>query len=106
MNYRLNLKLKENVSPEILLKYGFKPKYDIDTGEIIEYHRNIEIDNGKENRHFRFEVIACKKQYWFKHIFYDAWMSGFQWGDVTTKECLELLFQLIKDDIVEIAKEE
>ncbi|MBE7092727.1 MAG: hypothetical protein E7365_06075 [Clostridiales bacterium] len=103
MSYGLNLKLKENVGAEILLNYGFKPKYDIDTGKIVSYCRKIEID--KREKHFTFSVVACKKQYWFKHIFYDAWMSGFDWDSFVRKECLELLFQLIKDDIVEMVKE-
>ena len=102
MSYNLNLKLKENVDAEILLKYGFKPKYDVDTGKVIEYYRELKIDDNKD-RHFTFKVVVCEYNHWFKHFFYDAWMSGFNWGDVTTKECLELLFQFIKDDIVEIA---
>lgn len=105
MSYNLNLKLKENVDVEILLKYGFKPKYDVDTGKVIEYYRNLKIPNGKD-RYFRFEVVSCERKYWFKRFFYDAWMSGFDWGDVTTKECLEMLFSLIKDDIVEIATDD
>lgn len=96
-----NLKLKENINPEILLNYGFKPKYDVDTGKIIEYYRELKIDSGKD-RHFTFRVVACERNYWFKHFFYDVWMSGFDWENVTTKECLELLFQFIKDDIVEM----
>lgn len=102
MSYNFNLKLKENVDAEILLKYGFRPKYDVDTGEVIEYYRELDINNEKE-KFFRFEVVAYKKSHWFKHFFCKAWMSGFNWGDVTTKECLELLFQLIKDNVVEMA---
>ena len=102
MSYRHNLKLKENVDAEVLLKYGFQPKYDVNTGKVIEYYRDFQIEKGTD-KHFKFEVVACKERYWFKQFYYDAWMSGFDWGDVTTKECLELLFQLIKDDIVEIA---
>lgn len=106
MSVYLNLKLKDNIEPEILLKYGFNPKYDVDTGKVIEFHRTIEINRGHnemERRHFTFKLVACEKKYLFKRFFYDAWMTGFQWGDVTKKECLELLFQFIKDDIVEIA---
>ena len=33
-------------------------------------------------------------------------MTGFEWGHITNRECLELLFKLIKDDIVEIAYKE
>jgi hypothetical protein len=98
---KYNLKLKENVNADILLNYGFKPKYDVDTGKVIEYYRTLKVDDSKY-RHFTFEVVACEKHFWFKHFFYDAWMSMFNWGDVTTKECLELLFSFIKDDIVEI----
>ena len=34
------LKIKDNVDLNILIeKYGFKPRYDVDTGEIIELYR-------------------------------------------------------------------
>ena len=35
----LNLKLKDGIEPSALVKYGFVPKYDEDTGEIICYLR-------------------------------------------------------------------
>jgi hypothetical protein len=101
---KFNLKLKENVNAEILLNYGFKPRYDVDTGEIVEYYRKFEIDN-ERSTYFTFHVFTCKKRCWFKYLSFDAWMSGFDWSRLTTKECLELLFNLIRDDIVEMAGE-
>ena len=99
--YTLNLKLKDNVDENILLEYGFKPKYDVDTGEIIEYRNQIDIDNS--NHYFTFVLTSVTEKHWFKIFRYDAWMTGFEWGHITNRECLELLFKLIKDDIVEIA---
>ena len=44
MSERLNIKLKGDVDASVLLKYGFVPKYDEDTGEIKEYRKKIYIE--------------------------------------------------------------
>ena len=33
------LKIKDDVDLEELEKFGFKPKYDVDTGELKEYYK-------------------------------------------------------------------
>ena len=109
MSERLNIKLKDGVEPSALVKYGFVPKYDEDTGEIKEYKKKIHI-KGKEpdEKHFTFVLYT-------KHImggifrrsfYYEAWMSGFSWSNVCEKEALRLLFDLITDGIIEIAETE
>lgn len=41
MSYRMNLKLKDGVEPSVLVKYGFAPKYDENTGQIKKYEKEI-----------------------------------------------------------------
>ena len=43
----------------ILFEYGFKPKYDVDTGEIVEYRKQIDIDNS--NHYFTFVLTSVTK---------------------------------------------
>lgn len=102
----LNLKLKDGIEPSVLLKYGFAPKYDEDTGEIKEYTKKIHIDGKKpDEKYFTFVLYT-------KHIlggifrrsfYYKAWMTGFSWSNVCEKEALQLLYDLIIDGIVEPA---
>lgn len=103
MTKRLNLKLKDGVEPSVLLKYGFVPKYDEDTGEIKEYIKEIHMEG---EQHFTFVLYT-------KHIlggifrrsfYYEAWMSGFSWSNVCEKEALQLLYDLIINGIVEPAE--
>ena len=103
----LNLKLKDSIEPSVLLKYGFKPKYDVDTGEIKEYIKKIHIEGSRPDEQY-FSFILYTK-HWsgillHKLFYYDTWMSGFNWSNVCQKEALQLLFDLITDGIVEIAK--
>lgn len=109
MSRRLNLKLKDDVEPSVLLKYGFSPKYDEDTGEIKEYKKKIHIGGeGLDEKHFTFEFYTASiKSGWFRRTFeYEAWMSGFEWGDICEKEALQLIYDLIIDGIVEPADTE
>ena len=101
MTEYLNLKLKDGVEPSALVKYGFVPKYDEDTGEIKEYIKKLQF----EDKHFTFVLYT-------KHIsggifrrsfYYRAWMTGFQWSSLCTREALQLLYDLIIDGIVEPA---
>ena len=100
----LNLKLKDNIDASILQNYGLKPKYDVDTGNIVEYCCRFEVGNGKE-KHFSFIYCTTTQKHWFRRMSYQAWMTGFDWEDITSNECMKLLFRLIKDDIVEIVEE-
>lgn len=107
MSQRLNLKLKNGVAPSSLLKYGFVPKYDEDTGEIKEYIKKIHIDGKKpDEKHFTFILYTKHITRLFRRDFYyESWMSGFYWSDVCEKEALQLLYDLIIDGIVEPADE-
>ena len=105
----LNLKLKDGVEPSVLVDYGFKPKYDVDTGEIKEYRKKIHI-GGTNNDESHFTFILCteyKKRGIFRRRFeYEAWMTMFSWGNMCQKEALQLLYDLIIDGIVEPAEVE
>lgn len=107
MTTKLNLKLKDGVEPSVLVKYGFVPKYDEDTGEIKEYKKKIHIE-GKppDEKHFTFVLYTKHIHHLFRRDFYyEAWMSGFSWCNVCEKEALQLLYDLIIDGIVELEKE-
>ena len=103
---KLNLKLKDGVEPSVLVKYGFVPKYDEDTGEIKEYIKKIHIGGERSDEsHFTFVFYT-------KHImggifrrrfYYKAWMSCFEWGHFCSNEALQLFYDLIIDGIVEPA---
>lgn len=111
MSRPLNLKLKDGVEPSVLVKYGFVPKYDEDTGQVKEYVKKFSIEAeiwqrpAKEN-HFIFVLYTeQKKRGIFRRSFeYEAWMTGFQWDSLCKKEVLQLLYDLIIDGIVEPAE--
>lgn len=108
MDSRLNLKLKDGYEPSVLLKYGFAPKFDEDTGEIKAYVKKIHID-GKypEEQYFSFILHTnhILGGIFRKKFYYDAWMTGFHWDHLCKKEALQLVYDLIVDGIVEPAEE-
>lgn len=105
INY-LNLKLKDDFQPAVLLNYGFVAKYDEDTGLIKEYVKKIHIAGEKpDEKHFTFKLNTLETQggLFRRKFSYDAWMTGFSWSNVCEKEALQLLYDLITDGIVEPA---
>ena len=99
-----NLQLKAGVDVNELLKYGFKPKYDTDTGEIKEYVKRFEINSDKEC-HFTFTLYREYKIRLFKKIEVTGWMSGYDWSSVTKPECMKMLYELFINGIVEPLEE-
>ena len=101
--FDLNLKLKDGVEPSELLKYGFVQKYDEDTGEIKEYTKKIHIARkGFQESHFTFVLRKDNRSGIFSRFFkYEAWMTGFSWGNVCEREALKLLYDLFIDGIAE-----
>ena len=98
----LNLKLKDGVEPKELEKFGFVPKYDVNTGEIKEYQREFVIDSrGADKKYFKFIVHTEVRHSWFRRFKYEAWMSGFDWSDVADDKCMKMLYDLIINGIVE-----
>ena len=104
----LNIKLKDGLEPSVLLKYGFIPKYDEDTGKVKEYRKKIHIDGDERNeKYFTFVLnTRCINKGIFRRRFYcDAWMTMFSWSNICEKETMKLLYDLIVDGIVELAEE-
>ena len=103
MNF-YNLQIKSGVDVKELSKYGFYPKYDTYTGEIIEYVKSIKINNHKE-KHFTFKVHREYKTRLFKRIEVTGWMSGFDWDSLVYPECMKMLYELFINGIVEPIEE-
>lgn len=109
MNNLLNLRLRKEIDPSILVKYGFTPKYDEDTGEVKEYIKKIHVsDTPPRDKYFTFvlETEHTKCSIFRRRFSYNAWMTGFCWNHVCEKEALQLLYNLIIDGIVEPAEKE
>lgn len=101
----LNLKLKDGIEPKELEKYGFVPKYDIDTGKVKEYQRKFAIDNNKD-KYFKFILHTETKLHWFKRFEYESCMTGFNWSDAVNNDCMKMLYDLIINGIVEALDKE
>lgn len=98
----LNLKLKDGVEPKELEKFGFVPKYDVNTGKIKEYQKEFIINPSRgDKKYFKFILYTETKYRWFRRFEYEAWMSGFDWSDVTDDKCMKMLYDLILNGIVE-----
>lgn len=99
-----NLQLKDGVDVKELMKYGFKPKYSEETGEVIEYSKRFEIDK-KMKKHFTFKLHREYKTRLFRKIEVTGWMSGFNWDNVASPECIKMLYELFINGIVEPTEE-
>ena len=99
-----NLQLKDGVDVKELIKYGFKPRYSEETGEVIEYSKRFKIDNTKE-KHFTFTLYREYKTRLFRKIEVTGWMSGFNWDNVASPECIKMLYELFINGIVEPTEE-
>lgn len=109
------LKIKDNVDLKELEKYGFKPRYDVDTGELVEMYRiNGHYSGGKERN--RITATVTKKQYFEKESSY--WKNKNWWNIFTYSrkilprnsikldvEDYDILYDLIKADLVEKVEE-
>lgn len=101
----LNLKLKDGVEPKELEKFGFVPKYDVDTGKVKEYQRKFVIGSNNSDKYFKFFLYTEVGYHWFRRFEYEAWMSGFDWSDIADCNCMKMLYDLIINGIVEPADE-
>ena len=104
------LKIKDNVDLKELEKYGLRPKYDEDTGEIKSYANFIYDDKSipKYKRHLN--ILMKNKKLPFrkkKNIFIidEFYFVGHNLG-VYDESCnFDLLYDLIKADLVEKVEE-
>ena len=85
------LKIKDNVDLKELEKFGFKPKYDVDTGELEKMI--ILCDN--YDLHERFDDGAIIKVYNFNRVL--CFGTYYNTNGVIT----ETLYDLIKANLVE-----
>ena len=95
------LKIKDNVDLKELEKFGFNPKYDVDTGKLVEMYR---ISGDRKGTTLKYE-----DNFNGKHDYRDFWHI-FTWNrricnhgyslnlDITD---YEILYDLIKADLVE-----
>ena len=79
------LKIKDNIDLKELEKYGFKPRYNVDTGEIVEYYINFE------------NCIQSINIYTYSRSIYADYVKAYKVYDV--------LYDLIKADLVEKVEE-
>lgn len=107
------LKIKDNVDLKELEKFGLKPKYNSDTGEILYYYKDYFTDkyftsSGCNYFHYQIRVnnetikiekgsIFCKKKEIKRHFSYDKppiYADGFGYF-------VDLLFDLIQAGLIE-----
>ena len=100
------LKIKDNVDLKDLKKYGLKPKYDEDTGEIYAYESvrsifgsasDIRLLFRKKRKKIRFKKNTRNEFLFNEHYFYIG--RGI---DSYNRYCdFDTLYDLIKADLVE-----
>ena len=104
------LKIKDNVDLNILIeKYGFKPRYDVNTGEIIELYRiNGHYGGEKEIRRPTATITLKenlnsnkKKLNWFTIFSHSKKICPRFYNLKLDVEDYEILYDLIKADLVE-----
>ena len=95
------LKIKDNVDLKELEKYGFKPKYDEDTGELIEYYIDYAEKIGKRyyNSIIKFYIVKKTKLFSTKRWCISEYWDFFR--EEYGEEMMNLIFDLIKADLVE-----
>lgn len=90
------LKIRDNVDLKELEKFGFKPKYDEDTGNIIAYKKVV-------TKTFSTGILIKKTEYKktkiriYKNVFKKIWVID-NYGDFYD---LDTLYDLIKAGLVE-----
>jgi hypothetical protein len=95
------LKIRDGVDLKELEKFGFKPKYDENTGELIEYYKEYceELENARYYEKIGFHIIKKKRLFVTKREccggLWDIFSKRF--GD----EIMNLIYDLIKKDLVE-----
>lgn len=95
------LKIKDDVDLKELEKFGFKPKYDEDTGELKEYYKEY-LTNEDGHRYYetiRFYVIKSRRLFLTR-----CNCCGGTWDVFHSKfgyEIIDLIYDLIKADLVE-----
>lgn len=92
------LKLKDDIDFKKLMKYGFKPKYDEDTGKIVKYilvySNEIILAINKSLITNTYATILDNRAIWKIEIALGLTNS-------ITDEALDIIYEMIKDGIIE-----
>ena len=109
------LKIKDNVDLKELEKFGFKKKYDEDTGKIIYYYFILKTDRynyapfiisrqEKVIKHKPFDFfIRKKRQICFPDDYYVIDIKDY--STLICDKAVDMLYDLIKADLVEKVEE-
>ena len=91
------LKIKDDVDLKELEKFGFKPKYDEDTGEIIAYEKK------KEKIEYEGLMVKIEKTQSKIRIFRAFRQKNVEWRINRYNDYFDIdtLYDLIKADLVE-----
>ena len=93
------LKIRNDIDLKELEKFGFKPKYDEDTGEVTEYYRiNGDIKGTTISMSENFSKERKYKNFWRINI-WNRKMYDHGYINLTNND-YEILYDLIKADLV------
>lgn len=92
------LKIKDNVDIEELKKFGFKPKYDEDTGKVIAYQK-VNKETEHEGLIVNIERIKSKIRI-FKRT-----KQGWLINKYNERFDIDTLYDLIQEELVEKVEE-
>lgn len=84
------LKIKDNVDLKELEKFGFRAKYDEDTGKIYKYH--YEYNYFGQSNEYSVEIDI-----YLKDKILECYISGYK----AEEHLINLLYDIIKADLVE-----
>ena len=95
------LKIKDNVDLKELEQFGFKPKYDENTGELKEYYKEYceKINEAMYSEKIGFYIKKKRRLFSTK-----IKCCGYVWNVFSEKfgsEMMDLIYDLIKADLVE-----
>ena len=107
------LKIKDDVDLKILIdEYGFKPQYDVDTGELIELYRinGHYIGDKEKTRQTATITLTENWEYeirnnWFRIFGKEKRITPKSYYLRLDVEDYEILYDLIKADMVEKVEE-
>ena len=91
------LKIKDDIDLKELEKFGFKPKYDEDTGKIIAYEKK------KEKTEYEGLMVKIKETQSKIRIFKSFRQKDMEWrvNKYTDYFDIDTLYDLIKADLIE-----
>lgn len=112
------LRIKDNVDLKELKKFGFKPVYDINTGKLNNMYYEVEVDifiyrimiipykeEKQETYYSPFTFFKRKKikSIELPHSFYRVELNDY--GCLLSDKTLDIIYDLIKADLVEKVEE-